>query len=361
MMIIGTTGYCNFHHKTVISFRSVTFKLFNLFEWLNIKGLKHDFSKIKTEFSLNYSKPDKIEFEYFEECKGSIELFSSISLEDINNKVEILEECSVVLQYPAKRSFRDILMDIYVFSGFATLCTFEQSYATSINFSDTDFTKESKMKTISCYYQNPTYSQKHKNRRKGEHLISYSIIKDDFPELIKNWYQKHKEIKPVFSLMLYTFRDKLKFSEDKFMDVVRAVETFHRRTQNRTKLPLTDFESKLKSILDKVEEGDKKWLQDNLEYANELSLKNRLKDLIKDNSNSFLQTRIKDINRFTFDVVNSRNYYTHYSADKEKLALRGKDLFELNQILLGLLISCVFKHIGLRDNLLDAGLTKSLQ
>src|SRR5690606_5659347 len=121
------------------------------------------------------------------------------------------------------------LMDIYVFSGFITLNTFEQSYATKIMLRDEDYFEDKKSKTISCLYNNPSYSSRYKHRTKGEHLVHYDDIKEQFPELIKNWYQKYHEIKPVFSLLLYSFKDKLKFSEDKFMDMIRAVETFHRK------------------------------------------------------------------------------------------------------------------------------------
>lgn len=270
----------------------------------------------------------------------------------------------MTFEYAKKCKFKDILMDVYTFNGFVTFVTFEQSYPLSISFSDIEYIEEGKPKTIKCSYDNPTYGAQYKPRRKGEHLIDYSDIKDEFPSLIKNWYKRNQEIKPVFSLMLYSFKDKLKFSEDKFMDIVRAVETFHRRTTNSTKMPKEEFESMVQRIYSKVDQKDKQWLvkQNAFTYQNELSLKNRLLDLFARYPSSYLKDKIPNIKRFCVQVVNSRNYYTHYNADKESNALKGKELFELNQNLKALLITCICKDIGLDDRLsiLEHGLRRNL-
>ncbi len=345
-----------------IQFQKITFKTFNLFEWFDISGLNHSIKK--TTFSVEYSKPPQLSFEYFDGCKGVIDFHYSASLEGIANKTEIEEACSVTFEYAEKRKFKDILMDVYTFNGFVTFVTFEQSYPLSISFSDIEYIKEGKPKTIKCSYDNPTYGTQYKPRRKGEHLIDYSDIKDDFSSLIKNWYKRNQEIKPVFSLMLYSFKDKLKFSEDKFMDIVRAVETFHRRTTNCTKMPKEEFESMVQRIYSKVDPKDKQWLvkQNAFTYQNEFSLKNRLLDLFARYPSSYLEDKTPNIKRFCVQVVDSRNYYTHYNADKESNALKGKELFELNQNLKALLITCICKDIGLNDSLLilEHGLRRNL-
>lgn len=351
----------HFEKTELIKFNKVTFKSFNLFEWLEVSGLTHDINK--TAIAVNYSKPENLLFDYFMGCNGSIEFHNSVSLEIKGNKTEIEEQCSVTLNYDESRHFKDILMDTYVFNGFITLMTFEQSYLLTINLSDPAYLKEGKVKLIQCIYHNPSFSPKYKIRRKGEYLIEYKTIKNDFPLLIASWYKKYHEINPVFSLMLYSFEDKFKFSEDKFMDIVRAIETFHRRTTTCTKIPVSEYKSLISRVLNKVDDSDRKWLIKNnsLTYANELSLKQRLLDLIKNYANPYLLKQIPNQKRFCVQVVDSRNYYTHYSPEKEKVALKGKDLFDLNQKLKSLLILCICKHIGISNNeILNDGLRRNL-
>lgn len=350
-----------FEKSELIKFNKVAFKSFNLFEWLDVSGLKHDVKK--TTLAVNYSKPESLLFNYFGGCNGTIEFHNSISLESKANKTEIEEHCSVTFNYGESRSFKEILMDTYVFNGFVTLMTFEQSYPLSIIFSDQAYVKDGKPKLIQCIYHNPSYNPKYKSRRKGEYLIEYDDIKNEFSDLIQNWYKRYHEIKPVFSLMLYSFKDKLKFSEDKFMDIIRAVETFHRRTTTCTKLPPTEFEELISRIQGKVDRADKQWLIKNniLNYANELSLKQRLLDLIRNYASPYLLEQIPNQKRFCVQVIDSRNYYTHYSLEKERIALKEKELFELNQKLKALLILCICKHIGVTNTeILNDGLRRNL-
>lgn len=352
----------HFESLESIRFKTVTFSAFNLFEWFDISGLKHSIKK--QTFSVDYLKPSELSFEYFDGCRGIVDFTYLANLQSTPNKIEVEEGCLVTFKYVEKRMLRDILMDIHTFNGFLTFVTFEQSYPLSISFSDIEYEKNGKPKTIECSYNNPAYGKQYKSRRKGEHLIDYSDIKDDFPLLIRNWYKRNQEIRPVFSLLLYSFKDKLKFSEDKFMDIVRAVETFHRRTTNCTKLSKEEFDSMVQRIYNKIDPKDKQWLvkQNAFTYQNEFSLKNRLLDLFVRYSNSYLKDKIPNINRFCVQVVNSRNYYTHYNADKEGMALKGKKLFELSQDLKALLICCICKDIGLNDSLLilEGGLRRNL-
>jgi hypothetical protein len=117
-------------------------------------------------------------------------------------------------------------------------------------------------------------------------------------------------------------------------------------------------------IYSKVDPKDKQWLvkQNTFTYQNEFSLKNRLLDLFARYPNSYLEDKVRNTKRFCVQVVDSRNYYTHYDATKEHNALKGKELFELNQNLKALLIGCICKDIGLNDSLLilEHGLRRNL-
>jgi hypothetical protein len=349
-----------FYSAESIQFSKTTFKTFNLFTWLDTAGLIRDERNLLPS---EYTKPESLSFKCFEECSGAIDFHHTLNLIFRNNRTEVEEDCSVSLSYNKSRHFKDILMDIYIFNGFITLMTFEQCYPLSISFIDPSYTEDNKAKIIQCFYQNPDYNKKYKARSKGEFLMSFQDIRDEFSNLIRSWYKHYHEIKPVFSLMLYSFRDKQKFNDDKFMDIARAVETFHRRTTTCTKLPANEFELMVSRILEKIDKNDKKWLVKNnsLKYSNELSLKRRLLDLYKTYSSPYLLEQIPDPKRFFQKVVDCRNYYTHYSIENEKEALKGKNLFELNQKLKALLIICICKHIGINDaDILTDGLKRNL-
>lgn len=153
---------------------------------------------------------------------------------------------------------------------------------------------------------------------------------------LKNWYEKYKEIEPVLNLMLYSFRDKNKFDSEKFMDVVRSLETFHRRMHKNHKIPKSEYLKKVNHILNNVDLNDKEklWLKERLDYGNEPTLNERVRELFAIYTNSYLQEEISDIASFCRSVVQSRNYYTHYDISLEKKALRGEGLFLMYKKLL---------------------------
>lgn len=349
------------HFNTVeeITFREVSFTLFNLFEWCGISGFKTNFNDVPQEYSIGYLKPDDIEFPYHKDCDGRISFFNPIQMEDQNNRIELEEHCSVLFKYKEKENFDKILTDMTVFQKFITLSTFEQSYPLSITFRDDDyFIEDQKVRqklNIICIYQNTYYNKNYKIRRSFETLLKLQEIQNDFPKLIWNWYEKYHEIEPAFILLLDYFIDKTRFDTEKFMDIVRGLETFHRNTSQEQRLPKPEFSKKIKKILETVDlsKSEKEWLKNELQYSNELKLKERLNELIYKYSNKYIQNQIVDISTFCKDVVNTRNYYTHYGAHLKKKSLTGNDLFKTTQKLTGLLISCILSYIGVNISIVE--------
>ncbi len=68
-----------------------------------------------------------------------------------------------------------------------------------------------------------------------------------------------------------------------------------------------------------MSEGQKDSWRNKIKFGNEVSLRKRLKDLIKNLENFDITQKITNGNKKEFidDVVGLRNYYTHYSHEKE--------------------------------------------
>ena len=67
-------------------------------------------------------------------------------------------------------------------------------------------------------------------------------------------------------------------------------------------------------------------LGNKLQYANEMTLKNRLKELVcQVNIQSFKDIIGKE-NKFIVMATKNRHYYTHYNPDLKKVAYHGKEL-----------------------------------
>jgi len=344
-----------------IRFTSVSFQVFNLLEWLDIDGLTEE--RKYSDYEFNYKQPVPIPFNCYEGCECKIEFHLNGQYLNQYYKIQYEQACKVTFQYASKRNYNEILLDIFTFVGFVTLCAYEQSYPKKIDFFDDSlidgFVQEKLNKVIpqavECIYQNAFYSPDYKIRKWHQHLIRYSGIDKQFPSIIQKWFDKHKELNQVMNLLLRYFVDKYDFNTEKFMDAVRALEIFHRRNFPNHSLPESDYE-KLKVKFSSVPEltpDEEKWIAAKLQHGNEPFLKRRLEDLIKQYSFAYFNERVPDTKKFCRQAVDLRNHFTHFDNSSTSKALTGKELFDLTENLRLLLFSAVFNTIGITSEAFD--------
>lgn len=104
----------------------------------------------------------------------------------------------------------------------------------------------------------------------------------------------------------------------------------------------------VKAIPLTVSEGFRDSLKGKLHYLNEFSLRKRLKEILE--SCGKLTTRlINNEVEFIEDIVNTRNYLTHFDKKLETKAKKGKDLYKLAQNMRFFLEICLLKELGITD------------
>ena len=99
------------------------------------------------------------------------------------------------------------------------------------------------------------------------------------------------------------------------------------RTSDEKRMDEAEFEELVENLIEKCPEEHKEWLSRELKYGNEVSLRKRLKDIIKPFRTVIGNCTRRDnlINR----IVNTRNYLTHYDPCLESEAAEGQDLWNL--------------------------------
>ena len=154
------------HHFTNISkikFSQVIFRVFNLFQWLNLSGLDVNIKNQSKSYEIEYEEIQKIEFNLSNNCKGKITFDGPITTNGPYNAIELQEEAYITLDYSEQEYYKTILGDISKIVGFITLVTFEQSYPKRIVFRDNEYKTETKHsnynKYINCYYEHTNYNK----------------------------------------------------------------------------------------------------------------------------------------------------------------------------------------------------------
>jgi hypothetical protein len=141
-------------------------------------------------------------------------------------------------------------------------------------------------------------------------LFDFSRIQNIFKDVIHEWFDKDKVIAPIRKHLIDSISSKSYFSSLDFLIVIQALEGFHRRFVNKSRMDLSE----------------------------------RIEQLIDMNIEIDIISNCK-IN--LIDVVNSRHYYSHFfPKEANVLPLDGRPLYILTKKLRVLLICCTLQIVG---------------
>ncbi|NEP90716.1 MAG: hypothetical protein F6K18_30055 [Okeania sp. SIO2C2] len=180
------------------------------------------------------------------------------------------------------------------------------------------------------------------NKIFSEMLFSLSEIKSDFSLIMQRWFNFVEKLDSVLNLF---FSIKYKpdiYLESKFINLVQAIESYHRRQIKNYVLPENEHKERIKRVLDSVPDEYQEWLKEKLNYSNEPTLKERLielLELIPEITNQL----IKDKEVFATKVKNARNYFTHYNKYLNKKVPQPEELSWFIELLSFILQACILK------------------
>jgi hypothetical protein len=153
--------------------------------------------------------------------------------------------------------------------------------------------------------------------RYHEELVSYREIAERLPDVLSAWESLFGTMRIVLDAYFATHYASEMFLEHRFLSLVQAAESYHRRRfggtyQDRETYTSGVYQSLIAAIPPDLEAGFKESLRNRLKYHFEWSLRRRISDLLnKMPPNSELQVPAW----FSRVVSASRNDLTHLSDD----------------------------------------------
>lgn len=326
-MLVGA----HYFKKEEILFDEISIEFHNLSEWLSINGI-NETKYTNEEFRLHYTLPSEINFDV-KEYNAKFK-FSSNTNNDNFKTFSLNQRVEFCLKKEKTTQVFDFLKDSIVFQGLITFGSFENCYPTAIKLKNEnifDIYGDNKIyKEVELYYKSKG-TKSIKQKYSFEFLFNYEDLKDNFQNTISNWYRYSSEIEPIIYLFLNSFYSHNRiFTEGKFLEIIHALETFHRRTYKNNIINKSDYNKQKRIIIESVPQEYRVWLQGKLHFGNEPSLHERLVELLSKISEfKILEEIITDNEQFIRDVKNSRNYYTHYDKSLEKKSVKGSSLYYL--------------------------------
>lgn len=197
-----------------------------------------------------------------------------------------------------------------------------------------DYVKETKGKDqaeelkIRLFYDSLPRSEGRSKIYLPKMLIRYANVASNLDSILSAWLDKYEQLEPVFnSFFSYAYLNTL-YTDSKFLAFVQGLETLHRRTNDEKPMGEEEYNRLVSALVEACPQERKNWLKDRLRYGNDLSLRYRLSKLLSPFTEIFGDPQ--NIKKLINDIVNTRNYLTHFDKNLESKAKVGFSILNLS-------------------------------
>ena len=144
---------------------------------------------------------------------------------------------------------------------------------------------------------------------------------------MKAWLACYGDIDSAMNLYFAAKTGAHSYLNSRFLALAHALEVLHRRSSLETVMPESEFDDLLKELIASCPSNRRGWLKSRMTFANELGLRSRLKENFSAFHSHFGGKN--EVKILINSIVDTRNYFTHYTKELEGKATQGKKLLQL--------------------------------
>lgn len=160
-------------------------------------------------------------------------------------------------------------------------------------------------------------------------LFRYSEVEDRLERLLVTWLKIYASLEPVLNLYFSNRSNSFQYLDVKCLHLAQGIEALHRKLHPENKvMPAKVFKVITSMLLQCCPPEQRNWLKGKLRNANEPALGQRVKEMIEP-FKSWIGNS-KERKRFVRMVVNTRNFYTHFTDEREGRADTSLELLDLH-------------------------------
>ena len=179
----------------------------------------------------------------------------------------------------------------------------------------------------------------------GPELLAFN------PQAVQTWFDQYELFSPAIGLFFTITGQQQMFTNVRLLLAIQALEVFHRRTSDDAVMPAKDFPDfaagLVKAIPPSATERMKDKLQGVYRYLNEPSLNQRLKSIVQDLETAFGRAPPGFDKAARRKLVDTRNYYTHFSQELDANTLDGAGMYWASRRIILLLTLLFLQRLGL--------------
>lgn len=329
-------GHC-FESEEDIKFDELCVSFYNLENWTSITGIKHDVhsneSYPKMVFSGGYVDPDELSVQVrdFKIYLGHVVTNGGCGLRKFSIEQDSYFRATAEETIHFKE-FRKNL--IFPLQNYLSLGLNEPTFPRKIEGIRKDIKlpgREIPM-GIEIYFGFSGATEAEKDIHCMDMLFSLNTISDMFHESLINWFEKIEIMRPVYNLYFASVYNSRVYLDYQFLTYTQALESLHRRVFGGKYMEDDQYKSVYeiltKNIPKSLSESHHDSLKSRIRYGNEFSLRKRMNDFFERYS-SLPSIILGSPPKFISQMVDTRNYLTHYTKELEARADKDDKLYFL--------------------------------
>ncbi|MGI0047777.1 MAG: HEPN domain-containing protein [Nitrosotalea sp.] len=332
-----------------IKFNNVTVKYTNFKEWINESGITTDQNLEEGKFTINSETP--------ESHKGHlIDDFDYNIFHHVDNPghhqdrfdATIKQDTLISITSKNKHEYSEFHKLHYRLQNFFMLCIGYSIRPLLITASMDDI----KGKIILIYQSSVDVSGNHAPIRNDQMILTFKDLNEKEESVFQNWLTSYKDLEDAFDLYFENFTNSNLYPQDRFENVIQALEAFHRRRFDDELLERIRYDTMIKHILSKISEQDAiDWINSQRSLGNNLSLPQKLHQLFE--QFPYLYKNVEKREEFVRDVRDTRNYFAHHTPELKKKAAESAPLAYLEQRLNVLMDACMLSELHYDEDELE--------
>ena len=341
----------HFQEPNELRFRRLAVRYSHLPDWVRMSGFSVTRKLEEHKVEIVYELPQEVKAET---SNGTISLsFSGQTtgdgIERMNIEQSVWLEVEIVEELELQTLFRQYLSAL---QNFLTLATTKPNSIIELQvFSPLVYIERQNDERIETpiqvlFRQKNSKDLPHKLLIPDDMLFALEDVFDDFEVVMDNWLNIAQELDSVCNRFFGVQYTPGMSMQNEFLNIVQALESYHRRRMKNEVQPPTEYERRIETILSRVDAQDSDWLKDVLAYSNEPRLEQRLNELLE-KVHEVVSPVIDNTAIFAKKVKNTRHHLTHFDKKLERKAARGAELYWLTRKLSYVLQACLLLEIGL--------------
>ena len=349
--------------KDSLLFNTLKFSVEGIDEWVGLSGINVDHQSEKPTAIIKYSPLEEVSLNLNNGMKLLITFSWTPPRFPHITEAKITQKTYFKLVSQQERPLEDFISIVHKVTTFLcfaidkTVCINQITATSNTSCRNINTGESEPAPPILLYYESLPYTKEAPKVEWYHMLFRYPEIKAKAEEIINNWLKAYDKFEPALNLYFGVTTGGLRYLDAKVLALAQGLESYHRRTSNKTRMDKSKFESLRQTLNDQCPEEHRKWLSEKLKYGNELSLRQRLQKIIEP-LKEFMEDK-NQRNKLIGIIVDTRNYLTHYDKSLKTRAASGDKLIHLYLKMEAIFQLCILQELGFTQTEIKSVLDKS--